>query len=124
LKYGRLDKANVKYSEVHYNEKRLWICRLLAQLLLEDVIIISVDESNFRSEALPHLHWHFNMVLGKRKMRKYYKLMPLRKRKYPEVLHANDRQVIIGDRLNWYRNDLHESQELADTDKNNLEHET
>jgi hypothetical protein len=67
LKFGRLNKANVKYSDAMYNEKRLWISRLLAQFFLEQVIIISVDESNFKSDALPHMQWRFNPVLGKRK---------------------------------------------------------
>ena len=53
LKYGSYDKANVKYRDSTYNEKRLWTSRLLAQFLSEDALIISVDESNIRSDRLP-----------------------------------------------------------------------
>ena len=30
LKYGRMNTANLKYKDPTYNEKRLWIARLLA----------------------------------------------------------------------------------------------
>jgi DNA-binding transcriptional regulator LsrR (DeoR family) len=54
LKYSRVEKANAKYRDPSYNEKRLWISRLVARFIAEDVIIISVDESNFRHDALPN----------------------------------------------------------------------
>jgi hypothetical protein len=53
LRYGSFDKANVKYKDATYNDKRKWISKLLAQFFFENVIIISVDESNFRSDRLP-----------------------------------------------------------------------
>ena len=53
LKYKRVEKANVRYRDPEYNEKRLWISRLVAQFMKEDVILISIDESNFRHDALP-----------------------------------------------------------------------
>jgi hypothetical protein len=52
LKYKKLEKANIKYSDPLYNEKRLWVSKLLTMFLIEDAVIISVDESNFRSEVL------------------------------------------------------------------------
>ena len=30
LKYKRLDKANTKYRDSAYNEKRIWVSRLIA----------------------------------------------------------------------------------------------
>ena len=60
LKYKSLEKANVKYRDPLYNEKRLWVSRLLAQFLIEDAVIISIDESNFRHDALPLKQWQFN----------------------------------------------------------------
>jgi hypothetical protein len=30
LKYKTLEKANTKYRDPDYNEKRLWVCRLLS----------------------------------------------------------------------------------------------
>ena len=53
LKYATLDKQNLKYRDPTYNAKRIWISRLLAQFLQEQMIVISVDESNFRSDKLP-----------------------------------------------------------------------
>ena len=60
LKYKSLEKANVKYRDPLYNEKRLWVSRLLGQFLYEEAVIISVDESNFRHDALPQKQWQFN----------------------------------------------------------------
>jgi hypothetical protein len=61
LKYKTLDKANTKYRDSAFNEKRIWISRLVAQLLNEDAIIICIDESNFRHDALPGKQWQFDM---------------------------------------------------------------
>jgi hypothetical protein len=47
-----LEKSNLKYSDPLYNEKRLWVSRLLTTFLKDDAIIISVDESNFRSDVI------------------------------------------------------------------------
>lgn len=52
-------QANLKYKDPSFNEKRLWVSRLLAQFMFEDVVIISVDESHFRSDTLPHRQWQF-----------------------------------------------------------------
>ena len=40
--------AKVMYNDPTYDEKRLWISRLLAQLYLEGAVIISLDESSFK----------------------------------------------------------------------------
>ncbi len=69
LKFGKLMSANLKYSDPGFNEKRLWVSRLLAQFYLENIVIISIDESNFRSDTLPSKQWNFNPLLGKRKLR-------------------------------------------------------
>lgn len=60
LKFGKADKANPKYRDPSFNEKRLWVSRLLAQFFLEDALIISVDESNFRSDYLASKQWSFD----------------------------------------------------------------
>ena len=60
LKYCRLDKANIKYRDPQYNEKRMWVSRIMAQFILEEVVIISIDESNFRHDSLPLKQWQFN----------------------------------------------------------------
>jgi hypothetical protein len=57
LRFKKLDKANTKYRDNSYNEKRLWVSRLVTRFLMEDAVIICVDESNFRHDALPNKQW-------------------------------------------------------------------
>jgi hypothetical protein len=57
LKYKKLEKSNIKYSDPAYNEKRLWISKLLTMFMMEDALIISVDESNFRSDVIMNKQW-------------------------------------------------------------------
>ena len=47
----------VRYLDPTYNEKRLWVSRLLAQFHKEDAVIISIDESNFRVDSFPKRKW-------------------------------------------------------------------
>ena len=37
----------MRFNDVRFNPKRLWFCRVLAQILLDDVIVINIDESSF-----------------------------------------------------------------------------
>jgi hypothetical protein len=61
LKFKTLEKANLKYRDPLYNEKRLWVSRLLGQFILEeDTVIVSIDESNFRHDSLPSKQWQFD----------------------------------------------------------------
>lgn len=60
LHYGHLDKANLKYRDPTYSDKRLWTSRLLAWFLSSEYLVISIDESNFRSDSTPHKQWQFN----------------------------------------------------------------
>lgn len=60
LKYASLEKANLKYRDPDYNKKRLWVSRLLGQLITDGAIIVSIDESNFKHDALPKKQWQFN----------------------------------------------------------------
>jgi len=46
------NKANSKYNDPTYDEKRKWISRLLSWFYLNNYLIVSVDESNFRSDHL------------------------------------------------------------------------
>jgi hypothetical protein len=57
LKFKRFDKANTKYIDSAYNEKRIWISRIVSQFLKEDAIIISIDESNYRHDDYPTKQW-------------------------------------------------------------------
>ena len=64
LSFKSASPAMVRYLDPTYNEKRLWVSRLLAQFLLEDVTIISIDESNLRSDCFKRRKWCFNPKLG------------------------------------------------------------
>ena len=43
----------MKYTDPTFDEKRLWISRLLAQFIVEGAIIVSIDESSIRTQGLP-----------------------------------------------------------------------
>jgi hypothetical protein len=60
LHYGKSDPAATKYRDPLYDEKRLWVSRLLAQFMHEEALIVSVDESNIRSDKLGGKCWKFN----------------------------------------------------------------
>ena len=51
-KPSKFESSMLKYRDPSYDSKRLWISRLLTQFLHDDVIIVSLDESSFRSDAV------------------------------------------------------------------------
>ena len=55
FKDNRTDLA--RYNDELLDEKRIWISRLLVQFMMDDVVIISVDESGFQSGYGPGLTW-------------------------------------------------------------------
>lgn len=57
LRYRKLDSAMVKYNDPAYDEKRLWTSRLMGQFLVDDVLVISIDESHIRSDTLKRYGW-------------------------------------------------------------------
>lgn len=59
LRYKASKPAMVKYIDPTYNERRLWVSRLLAQFFKEEAVIISIDESNFRVDAFRRRKWVF-----------------------------------------------------------------
>lgn len=69
LKYDPFQGSTYKYQDPSYNEKRLWVSRLVAQFYKDQVIIVSVDESSFRSDSVKHRLWQFKPMLGKRRQR-------------------------------------------------------
>ena len=60
LKFSRTQKSKLKYRDPNLDTKRQWVSRLLAQFMLERAIIISIDESSFRSDPLPAKMWQFD----------------------------------------------------------------
>ena len=59
LRFKAAKPAMVKYIDPTYNERRLWVSRLLAQFFKEKAVIISIDESNFRLDAFKRRKWVF-----------------------------------------------------------------
>lgn len=57
LRYRATNAANIKYNDPDFDEKRLWVSRLLAQFMMAEVVIVSIDESSFKQEGLPKRFW-------------------------------------------------------------------
>ena len=49
--------AKIRYNDVGFDEKRVWVSRLLAQFICSGVIIISIDESSFKQESVVKRYW-------------------------------------------------------------------
>jgi len=60
LAYRPAPPSKVGYSDPSFNEKRLWVSRILAQLVLDDVLVVSVDESSFRANNISGKEWQLN----------------------------------------------------------------
>ena len=46
-----------RYNDESFDEKRVWISRLVTQFMMDEVLIISIDESNFQSSYGPGKKW-------------------------------------------------------------------
>lgn len=59
------------YQSPSFHQRRLWASRLLAHFFLNepDLLIVSIDESSFRSDRLPKSAWAQEVYLGKRRLR-------------------------------------------------------
>lgn len=57
LKYTSYNTAQIRYEDPSFDEKRLQVSRLLAQFLLDGALIISIDESNIRSDSVMKKKW-------------------------------------------------------------------
>ena len=57
LKYKRYNGAVVQYKNPDLDDKRRWACRILAEFLADDSLIISLDESNFRHDNNKSFKW-------------------------------------------------------------------
>jgi hypothetical protein len=45
--------AHIKYNDTEFDSKRVWVSRLLAQFLMSDVLVVSIDESSFKQAGIP-----------------------------------------------------------------------
>jgi hypothetical protein len=57
LRFRVANAAKIKYNDMSFDEKRVWISRLLAQFLMSGVIIVSIDESSFKKEGVTKQYW-------------------------------------------------------------------
>ena len=57
LRYRVANAANIRYNDVSFDEKRVWVSRLLAQFMLSGVVIVSIDESSFKSDSVIRRYW-------------------------------------------------------------------
>ena len=48
LTYKMRCAANIRYSDDKFYDKRLWVSRLLAQFMHDEVVILSIDECSFQ----------------------------------------------------------------------------
>ncbi len=60
LNYIKVPPANARYDDPTFAEKRLWICRMLASMLLSNTVIIALDESSFKSRVGHTYRWRFD----------------------------------------------------------------
>jgi hypothetical protein len=60
LNYIKVPPANARYDDPTFNEKRLWVCKMLASMLLSNTVIISMDESSFKSRVAHSYQWRFD----------------------------------------------------------------
>ncbi len=67
----------------------------------EDALIISIDESNFRSDSLPNRQWQFNPIINDKKQ-----IKTCSDRKTLNVIFTKDKDIEYGDRLNNYYQEL------------------
>lgn len=57
LRFLKYDGAVARYRDPLFNERRIWLSRIMAQLLCEDVLIVSIDETHFRSDIQMNKRW-------------------------------------------------------------------
>ena len=60
LQFNKFNPANARYKDPRYDEKRLWVSRLLTYMMMTKMVIVSIDESNFRSRMTNGKRWNFD----------------------------------------------------------------
>ena len=57
LRFRKLDGAVARYNDPLYDEKRGIVSRVLAQLVIDNALVISIDESHIRSDLKKGFAW-------------------------------------------------------------------
>ena len=124
LHYKRLQKASTKYRDPQYNEKRMWVSRIMAQFFKEEVIIICIDESNFKFDSLPSRQWQFDYgSLDPISTKPKQTSTSMKSRRDVNLLYRTDDEINYGQYLKqinhaqqplaWQISELHSHQNLA-----------
>ncbi len=59
LKFRKFNQKGQKYEDVEFEERRIWVSRLLGAFTMEETLIISIDESSFREGSNVQKQWQF-----------------------------------------------------------------
>jgi hypothetical protein len=57
MRYKKISGAMIRYDDETFDDKRRWVSRILAQLMLDDAIVISIDESCFKESSVKGMKW-------------------------------------------------------------------
>ena len=67
LKYRKIKGAEYRYEDSAFDEARLWVSRLLAQFIEDNALVISIDETGFRTDTGNRMGWVFEPDLHRLK---------------------------------------------------------
>ena len=62
LRHVKYDGSIARYRDPLYNDRRIWLARIMTQLICEDVLIVSIDETHFRSDIAMKKRWQVKSV--------------------------------------------------------------
>jgi hypothetical protein len=65
LSFKHFNTAKIRYNHAAFDEKRLWISRLLTFLLSQDAVVVSIDESSFSTKIASNFRWQPKCTSGK-----------------------------------------------------------
>ena len=57
LKYKKVEPAMPRYLSPDFDEKRYYVSKFLAHMVIDDALLISIDESHFRNDDYKIRQW-------------------------------------------------------------------
>jgi hypothetical protein len=57
LSYRHYDTAKIRYNHPAFDEKRLWVAKLVTYLLKSNAVVVSIDESSFCTKLPSSRRW-------------------------------------------------------------------
>lgn len=70
LRFLKYDGAVARYRDPLFNDRRIWLSRIMAQLICEDVLIVSIDETHFRSDIQLNKRWQVKTLTDRKHQRR------------------------------------------------------